>query len=151
MIGGGQENNYRSGTEATPAILGFAAACEALSATFRQDIERENQLLNELIQQLQGIDGVIINGAHDAPHILSVSIPGIPTQNSINILQDSGICVSAGSACAKGHRSHVMTAMNLKPEIIDGSFRISICKDTTGEDLARLVKVIQLDILPRIK
>jgi cysteine desulfurase len=73
----------------------------------------------------------------------------VPTQNSINILQDAGICVSAGSACAKGHRSHVMTAMNLSPELIDGSFRVSICRNTTEEELNRLVEVIKQDILPR--
>ena len=84
-----------------------------------------------------------------APHILSLSIPGVPTQNTINILQDAGICVSAGSACAKGHRSHVMTAMNLAPEVIDGSFRVSICRDTTEEELDKLVEVIEKEIIPR--
>ena len=96
------------------------------------------------------LDRVKINGAHEAPHILSLSVPGVPTQNSINILQDAGICVSAGSACAKGHRSHVMTAMNLPPEVIDGSFRVSISKDTTQAELDRLVQVIEQDILPRV-
>ena len=151
LVGGGQENNLRSGTEATPAILGFAAACAYCSATLGQDIQQEKELLDGLIAKLCKLSGVKINGAHDAPHILSLSIPGIPTQNSINILQDSGICVSAGSACAKGHRSHVMTAMKLAPEIIDGSFRVSICRDTTAEELDKLVEVIQTDILPRVK
>ena len=105
-------------------------------------------MLNGLIEKLSQIDGVRVNGAHDAPHILSLSIPGVPTQNSINILQDAGICVSAGSACAKGHRSHVMTAMKLPPEVIDGSFRVSICGDTTQEELDKLVDVIQNEILP---
>ena len=59
-----------------------------------------------------------------------------------------GVCVSAGSACAKGHRSHVMTAMKLPPEVIDGSFRVSICRDTTQEELDKLVDVIQNEILP---
>jgi len=91
----------------------------------------------------------MINGVHEAPHILSLAIPGLPTQNSINILQDAGICVSAGSACAKGHRSHVMTAMNLNPRIIDGSFRVSICRDTTEEELDKLAEVIEKELLPR--
>jgi len=91
----------------------------------------------------------VINGAHEAPHILSLSIPGVPTQNTINLLQDAGICVSAGSACAKGHRSHTLTAMGLSPETMDGSFRISLCKDTTEEEIHTLVQVIRLDILPR--
>jgi cysteine desulfurase len=151
LFGGGQENGFRSGTEGTPAILGFAAACEACKATLSEDIAKENGLLNELVEKLSTLEGVVINGAHDAPHILSLSIPGLPTQNSINILQDAGICVSAGSACAKGHRSHVMTAMGLKPEVIDSSFRISICRDTTKEELDKLAEVIETELLPRAR
>ena len=150
-IGGGQESGLRSGTEATPAIFGFAAACEAGKATLKEDIAKETELLNGLIEKLCKLDGVVINGAHQAPHILNLSIPGIPTQNSINILQDSGICVSAGSACAKGHRSPVMVAMGLAPEVIDGSLRVSICKDTTQEELDKLVEVIEKDILTRTR
>lgn len=143
LLGGGQESGYRSGTEGTPAIFGFAAACEAVSVTFREDTKREKEMLNKLIFELCKLKGVTINGTHEAPHILSVSIPGVPTQNSINILQDAGICVSAGSACAKGHRSHVMTAMNLAPEVIDGSFRISLSRDTTEEDTDALIAGIK--------
>lgn len=149
LFGGGQESNFRSGTEGTPAIFGFAAACEACKATLKEDIAKEKALLDELIEKLSQLDGLVINGAHDAPHILSLAIPGLPTQNSINILQDAGICVSAGSACAKGHRSHVMTAMGLKPEIIDGSFRVSICRDTTEDELNTLATVIEKELLPR--
>ena len=151
LLGGGQESNYRSGTEAMPAILGFAAAATAGATTFREDIAREKELLNGLVEKLCKLDGIKINGAHEAPHVLSLSIPGVPTQNSINILQDAGICVSAGSACAKGHRSHTLTAMNLSPETMDGSFRVSLCKDTTQEDLEKLVEVIERDILTRVR
>ena len=151
LLGGGQESGYRSGTEGTPAIAGFAAACSAVSATLRQDLAHEKALLDALIQKINELPGVTINGAHQAPHILSLAIPGVPTQNSINILQDAGICVSAGSACAKGHRSHVMEAMKLSPEVIDSSFRISLCRDTTQEELETLVQVISQNILPRIR
>jgi len=143
LIGGGQEKGLRSGTEGTPVIFGFAAACEAANKTFREDISREKDMLNSLIEKISAMEGIQINGAHDAPHILSLAIPGVPTQNTINILQDSGICVSAGSACAKGHRSHVMTAMNLSPEVIDGSFRVSLSRDTTADDMDALIKGIQ--------
>lgn len=143
LYGGGQENGYRSGTEGTPAIFGFAAACAAVSATFRQDIQREKALLDGCIKKLCKLDGVTINGAHDAPHILSLSIPGVPTQNSINILQDAGICVSAGSACAKGHRSHVLAAMGLAPEMIDSSFRVSLCRETTQAEIDSLIAGIE--------
>ena len=148
LLGGGQESGYRSGTEGTPAIFGFAAACAAGAQTFRQDIAKEKALLDSLVERLSALDGVMINGSHDAPHILNLSVPGVRTQNSINVLQDAGICVSAGSACAKGHRSHVLTAMGLKPEVIDASFRISLCRHTTQEELDILFHTIQKDILP---
>ncbi len=151
IYGGGQENNFRSGTEAMPAIVGFGAACESISATFKEDIAREKRMMEALAKKLSELPGVLINGCHEAPHILSVAIPGIPTQNIINILQDNGICVSAGSACAKGHRSHTLTAMGISPEAMDGSFRVSICRDTVQEDLDKLMQVITQEILPRVR
>ena len=151
LLGGGQEGGYRSGTEGTPAIFSFAAACAAGNATFKEDIAREKELIAYLVKKLSTFSGIRINGCHEAPHILSLSVPSVPTQNSINILQDAGICVSAGSACAKGHRSHVLEAMNLAPETMDGSFRVSICRDTTKEELDCLVEVIAKEILPRVR
>ena len=151
LIGGGQEGNYRSGTEGTPAIFGFAAACSAMAATYKADIKAEKALIDRLAEKLSALEGIRINGSHEAPHVLSIAIPGVPTQNSINILQDHGICVSAGSACAKGHRSHVLEAMKVSPEAIDGTFRVSICKDTTQEELDQLYTVIKEEILPRAR
>ena len=109
----------------------------------KEDIRTEAELLAYALQKLESMEGVVVNGAHEAPHILNLSIPGVPTQNTINILQDAGICVSAGSACAKGHRSHVMTAMHLSPEIIDSSFRVSLCRDTTQGEIDALLAGIQ--------
>ncbi len=143
MLGGGQENGYRSGTEATPAIAGFAAAAAAVGSTFPVDTQQEKALLHTLIGKLSALDGVVINGSHQAPHILSIAIPGVPTQNTINILQESGICVSAGSACAKGHRSHVLSAMHLQPEIIDSSIRVSLSRETTREEIDGLIRGIE--------
>jgi len=151
LLGGGQESNMRSGTEGTPAIFSFAAACAAGAATFKADHAQETQMLATLAEELSALEGIRINGCHEAPHILSLSIPGVPTQNTINILQDAGICVSAGSACAKGHRSHVLEAMHLSPEVMDSSFRISLCRDTTAEELEKLVSVIRDQILPRAR
>ena len=150
ILGGGQEGGYRSGTEATPAIFGFAAAAEAGRQTFRQDIQREAELLNSLCEKLSVLPGVKLNGAHEAPHILNVAIPGLPTQNSINLLQDRGICVSAGSACAKGHRSHVLSAMGIDGETIDASFRISLSRETTQEEIDLLAQAVEEALLPRI-
>ena len=151
LLGGGQESGYRSGTEGTPAIFSFAAACAAGTSTFKDDISHEKELLDSVCSELAALEGIHVNGCHEAPHILSLSIPGVPTQNTINILQDHSICVSAGSACAKGHRSHVLEAMHLSPEVMDGSFRISLCRDTTREELEKLVTVIREEILPRAR
>ena len=91
LVGGGQENAFRSGTEGTPAIFGFAAACAAGAATFKADIDREKALLNYAIEKISGMEGIRVNGAHEAPHILSLSVPGVPTQNTLNLLQEDGI------------------------------------------------------------
>ena len=151
LLGGGQESNFRSGTEGTPAIFSFAAACAAGAATFKADVVHEKELLNCLVEKISAMDGIVINGCHESPHIHSLSIPGVPTQNTINILQDWGICVSAGSACAKGHRSHVLEAMKVPPEVIDGAFRVSISRETTWDEVNKLINVIQQEILPRAR
>ena len=148
LVGGGQENNFRSGTEGTPAIFGFAAACGVGAATLKADIDREKALLSYAIEKISCMEGIRINGAHEAPHILSLSVPGVPTQNTLNLLQEDGICISAGSACAKGHRSHVLSAMNLPPEVIDGAFRVSISRETTKEEIDQLLKSLEEKVLP---
>ena len=148
LVGGGQENNFRSGTEGTPAIFGFAAACGVGAATLKADIDREKGLLAYAIEKISGMEGIRINGAHEAPHILSLSVPGVPTQNTLNLLQEDGICISAGSACAKGHRSHVLSAMNLPGEVIDGAFRVSISRETTKEEIDQLLKSLEEKVLP---
>ena len=111
------------------------------------DTTRERAYLQTILQALADLPEVQVLGAHNAPHILSLSIPGVPTQNTINILQDAGICVSAGSACAKGHRSPVLTAMGVAPEIIDSAFRISLSRDTTKEDITAFLNGLQAVLL----
>ncbi len=150
LFGGGQENGRRSGTEATPAIFGFAAAAQAVKQTLSEDLPREKALLEACVRKVGALPGVKINGCHDAPHILNLAIPGVPTQNTINLLQDQGIYVSAGSACARGHRSHVLEAMGLPPEIIDSSFRVSLSRDTTMEDVDALEAALR-NVLRRMK
>ena len=143
LLGGGQEGGYRSGTEAVPAVVGFGAACAAALPTLRRDLDREAALRDRCAVLLEEIPGVQVLGAREAPHILPASIPGVPVQNTINLLQDLEICVSAGSACAKGHRSHVLQAMKLPPEVIDGAFRISLSRFTTPEEVDRLAEGVR--------
>lgn len=135
LYGGGQESALRSGTEALPAIAGFGAACEAGYRTMRKDIAEENRLKEFCLSLLRSIPEVQLIGAASAPHIINLAVSGVRSQGLINCLQDKEIYVSAGSACAKGHRSHVLEAMKIPPELIDGSIRISLCKDTTEQDI----------------
>ena len=143
LHGGGQESGYRSGTEAVPNILGFGAACEAAMRKLAADLARENALKERLRTGLAAIDGVVLSGAQAAPPVVSFAIPGARSQGIINCLQDRGVYVSAGSACAKGHRSHVLEAMGLSPAVIDGSVRASLSVFTTEEEVDALLSAVR--------
>ena len=138
--GGGQESNFRSGTENLPGICGFAAACAATDA--QQEIARMTDLRDYCRARAQEIPGLVLIGQQAAPHIVNLSLPGLRSQGIINCLQTKGIYVSAGSACSKGHRSHVLEAMHLPPAVIDGSVRISFCGDNTREDVDLLINAL---------
>ena len=140
--GGGQESGLRSGTEAVPNILGFGAACEAALPSLREDLTRENEIKERIRAGLSAIDCVVLNGAQTAPHIVSFAIPGVRSQGIINCLQDREVYVSAGSACAKGHRSHVLEAMGVAPEVIDGSVRASLSRFTTEAEADALIEAV---------
>ena len=88
------------------------------------------------------IPGLVLIGKQDAPHIVNISLPGLRSQGIINCLQTNEIYVSAGSACSKGHRSHVLEAMHLSPAVIDGSVRISFSGDNTKEDVDALISAL---------
>ena len=143
LHGGGQESGLRSGTEAVPNILGFGAACAAALPGLRGDLARENALKERIRAGLASIEGVVLNGAQTAPHIVSFGIPGVRSQGLINCLQDQGIYVSAGSACAKGHRSHVLEAMGIPAAVIDGSVRASLSRFTTEAEADALVEAVR--------
>ena len=143
LLGGGQESGLRSGTEAVPNILGFGAACEAGFVRLREDLARETALRDLALQRLSAIEGLQVLGAHEAPHILSFAIPGVRSQGIINCLQDQGVFVSAGSACAKGHRSHVLEAMGLDGAVIDGAARASLSRFTTEEEVEQLAAALR--------
>ena len=140
ILGGGQESGKRSGTEAMPAIMAMAAACKEGSKTLRQDLESMAKLKELVISGLP--ENAVVVGAHDAPHVVNVAVPGIRSQGLINCLQEKGVYVSAGSACSKGKRSHVLTAMGLKPELIDGSVRVSLSKYSTEDDAAAFLSAL---------
>lgn len=138
LRGGGQESGQRSGTEATPAIVGFGAACA--SQDFAKDIAHMTALQDRCRELLGQIEGVLILGKGDAPHIVTAAIPGLRSQGILNCLQEKGVYVSAGSACSRGHRSHVLEAMGLPAAVMDGAFRISLCGGSTEEELLALAE-----------
>ena len=143
LLGGGQESGYRSGTEAVPGICAFGAACRAALPTLRQDMAEQARLLDILKKELPKLEGVRLLGAAEAPHILNLAVPGVRSQGLINCLQDMDVYVSAGSACAKGHRSHVLEAMGVSSELIDGSIRVSLSRFTTEAEVAQLVEALR--------
>ena len=145
LLGGGQEAGLRSGTEGLPQIAGFAAACRENLPHRMEHIAHQNKLKTLLQEGLKNIPGVELLGAQEAPHIVNMAVSGIRSQGLLNKLQDHGICVSAGSACSKGHRSHVMEAMGVAPELIDGSIRLSLSHENTEEEITTF-----LSLLPRI-
>ncbi len=142
LHGGGQEGGLRSGTEPLPAIAAFGAACRAALPTFRADAAAMARLRDLARDGLGQIPNVQLLGAQEAPHILSLSVPGLRSQGLINALQDLGVYVSAGSACAKGHRSHVLEACGLSPRVIDGSIRVSLSRFTTEEEIRLLCQAL---------
>lgn len=135
LFGGGQENGLRSGTEAIPAIAGFGAAAEDGSANMERNTaqmaavrSRTAELLRERVPEVQFI------GSGAAPHILCISLPGHRSEVMLNFLDSRGICVSRGSACKKGRRSHVLESMGLPPKVIDGAVRLSFSEYNTEEE-----------------
>lgn len=136
LHGGGQEQNYRSGTEATPAIAGFGAACRAADPA--ADIAKMCRVRDYGRTVLQQVPGLVLIGSQEAPHVISLSLPGLRSQGIINCLQDRDIYVSAGSACSRGHRSHVLEALGLPAPVIDGSIRVSLSAENTEADMDAL-------------
>ncbi len=140
--GGGQERGFRSGTEAMPSIVSFGAAVASQMDTYRAHISHMHDLLGQIRNVLQSQPHVTLLGDGKAPHVLSLAIPPMRSQEILNRLQDLGIYVSAGSACSKGHRSGVLEAMGVAPNLIDCAIRISLDGSTTQEDVDTLLAAL---------
>ncbi len=134
LVGGGQEDRKRSGTENMPGILAFSAAVNAARAD-KDAMSRMTSLRERIIATLgETIPEFRVNGG-GAPHILSLSLPGYRSETLLNLLDSWGVCVSMGSACKRGARSHVLEAMGLPAKVIDGTIRVSLCRFTTEADV----------------
>lgn len=144
-FGGEQEKKLRPGTESAPLIAGFGSAVSELdfSKEQRDKIEELNAYAKA---ELSKIDGVTFNSSDNAsPYIINLYVPTF--MRSQTILQELSanyeVYVSNGSACAKGKKSHVLTAMGLSDERLDKSIRVSFSRYNTKEDVDKLASALK--------
>ena len=145
QFGGAQEKKLRPGTEAAPLIAGFGKAAELLPDMKAQS-EKMRRLNNYARQKLSEIDGIIFNNSDaSSDYILNIYIPSFMASQTLvqHLSSQYGICVSSGSACAKGKKSHVLTAMHLGDKTIDHSLRVSFSRFTTADDIDALAQALR--------
>ena len=145
IYGGGQQMNLRSGTDNVPGIAGMAKAAELLYAHYDEDIDRLYQCKKYFIEGVRKIEGVHINGLlpdypdgrGTAPHIVSVSVPGVRSEVLLHTLEEKGIYVSAGSACSshKPQPSATLKAIGVDKNLLESTIRFSFSVYTTKEEL----------------
>lgn len=140
IYGGGQEKNRRSGTENVPGIMGFGKAAELSHGDLKKDIAQMESVKKYLLEGIQSeIKDIRINGdvADSVPSILNVSFLGVRGEVLLHDLEQSGIYVSTGSACGSNKRgkSHVLKAMGLSEQTIDGAIRFSFSRFNTIEEM----------------
>lgn len=141
QFGGEQQGKIRPGTESSPLIVGFGQAVSEIDFENNDKIIKLNSYLRE---QLQGIDGVVINShSNTLEYILNFSVTGIKSETMLHFLAEKGIYVSSGSACAKGKQSYVLGAMGLDKTVTDSAIRVSFSKYNTTNDVDILVNAIK--------
>ena len=152
IIGGGQEQNRRAGTENTAAIAGLAEAMRIAEERRESDIGHERALQRRLMQELpRRIPMVGITGPRDLDHRLpgsaSFVVAFVEGESILLALDLAGVAASSGSACTTGsvEPSHVLVAMGMPAELARGSLRFTFGRENTDEDIDRL-----LDVLPPI-
>lgn len=151
LHGGGQELGLRSGTENMPGILAFAAACRAVGASYAAAYREVADLRAYLIDGFRagGGEGIALNlPVSAAPHILSVTVRGLPAETTLNFLSAKGICVSAGSACSSKDKSHgasdALLAFGLSQRDAASTVRISLAPSNTKEEADHLLDALCL-------
>ena len=133
-FGGLQEGTLRPGTEPVPAIVGFGAAVRALPDAETM-YPRMQHLQAYLLDGLASIDGITVHSPQDAlPYIVNFST-GVNSEPMMNFLSRREIYVSSGSACAKGHKSHVLRSMGLADAEIASALRVSFSHKTTTQEI----------------
>lgn len=143
-FGGEQEKKIRPGTESAPLIAGFGAAVRALPPMAEQKAHIK-ELNSYAKEQLCQIGGIKLNTDESSSlYIINIYIPTFMRSQTIlqELSSNYNVYVSNGSACAKGKKSHVLTAMGLDDETLDKSIRISFSRYNTKEDIDHLVNAL---------
>lgn len=155
-FGGGQQKNMRSGTENVPGIAGMALAASILYEKFDEDTDRMYELKQYFVDEVKKIEGTTVNGltARDsAPHVVSVSFEGITrSEVLLHALEDKGVFVSSGSACASNHPalSGTLQSIGVKKELLTSTLRFSFSIFTTKEELEYTIATIN-ELLPVLR
>lgn len=160
LYGGGQQMNLRSGTDNVPGIAGFTKAAELLYEHYEDDVKRLYQCKHYFMDGIRKLDGIRINGLlpgkndgeGTAPHIVSVSISGVRSEVLLHALEEDGIYVSAGSACAarKPQPSETLKAMGIERSLLDSTIRFSFSVYTTAEEIDYTLRTMY-DKIPMLR
>ena len=144
IIGGGQEQGIRSGTENTPGIVGFGKAAELAKAEMAEEAERLTKLRDRLIEGLLTIPESHLNGhpTRRVPNNANVRFSYIEGESLILSLDEVGVQASTGSACAAKtlEPSHCLLAIGLKPEDAHGSLVFTLGKDNNSEQVEYVIQ-----------
>ena len=155
VFGGGQQKGMRSGTENVPGIAGMTLAIEKVYGSLDEDVERIYGLKDYFVKGLSRIPDVKINslvGKESAPHVISLSVRGIRSEVLLHALEDKGIYVSAGSACAsnKPSVSATLKAIGVDKDLLDSTIRFSLSAFTTKEEIDYTLQNL-CDIIPMLR
>jgi len=145
--GGAQEKGQRAGTENTPGIVGFGKAMEIAAREMTPEARRLTRLRNRLIKGLMGLAGDVRLNGHPTkrlPNNVNVTLDSIDGGQALSDLESEGIYASAGSACSSANPepSHVLRALGLSARQARSSLRFTLGRETTGNDIQRLLEVL---------
>ncbi|MCB6201050.1 cysteine desulfurase family protein [Extibacter muris] len=140
IYGGEQQKNIRSGTENVPGIAGLGLAAETIYTDLDAKVASMRNLKAHFIDGVRKIDNTTIHGLYDetsAPHIISVGFAGVRSEVLLHALEEKGIYVSSGSACASNHPgiSGVLKGIGAGQEYLDATLRFSMSEFTTEEEI----------------
>ncbi len=155
LFGGGQQKDIRSGTENVPGIAGLAEASRVIYTDFDEKVEKMRRLKNRLADGVRTLADVKIHGRTDensAPNILSVGFAGIKAEVLLHALEDRGIYVSSGSACASNHPgiSGVLEGMGVEQKYLESTLRFSLSEFTTEDEIDETIKALE-ELVPMLR